>query len=125
MPFAGEYWTELNLPAENTRATITKAAAGVGKYNICTGLDVIIAAGATAPAAINLQVNLIDGGSGLTTYLWRGILSLPATAGSTSGIARSDLKIVGSLNTEMTLEFSSAGGVNTFESVWMMGQVGD
>lgn len=118
---AASVWTAIHLPAANTQATITRAAAGAGIRNVCTGLTVIFAAGATAPTAINVAVNLIDGASGGGTYLWRATLSLPATAGAVNGIARQPLWIPGTANTAMTLEFSVAGGANTIESVSMEG----
>lgn len=107
----------IHAPAANTVATATKAAAGARKRNVCTGITVMLVAGATAPAAIQVTVNLIDGASGGTAYLWRAVLSLPATAGQSAGITRTDLWIPGGLNTDMTLEFSAAGGANTVESV--------
>ena len=118
----GDEWHISHLPAANTQATITQAAAGAGKRNICTGFTVMFVAGATAPTAINVSVSLIDGAAGGTTYLWRATISLPATAGATSGIARMG-RWIGSANTAMTLEFSAAGGANTIQSVAMEGTV--
>ena len=118
---AVDVWTAIHVPAANTQATATKAAAGVGIVNVCTAITVTLAAGATAPTAINLQVNLIDGASGGGTYLWRTTISLPATAGATTGYVLSDVVLPGTANTAMTLEFSGAGGANTIESVSMSG----
>lgn len=114
-------WTQLHLPAANTQATKTNAAAGVGVRNVCTSITAVVVATATAPTAIQLNVSLIDGATGGTTFLWRAVLSLPATAGETRGIALSNLWIPGTANTAMTLEFSAAGGANTVESVSMTG----
>lgn len=114
-------WTASHVPAANTTATITKAAAGAGTKNVCTALTVKLVAGATAPTAINVSVSLIDGAAGGTTYLWRATMSLPATAGADNGIALSNLWIPGTANTAMTLEFSATGGANTLESVTMSG----
>lgn len=114
-------WTASHLPAANVQATIAKAAAGAGVRNVFTALTVVFAAGATAPAAVNTSVSLIDGVSGGTTYLWRSTISLPATAGAMNGIALTDLWLVGTANTALTLEFLAAGGLNTFESVTMSG----
>ena len=114
------HWTAIHVPAANAQATATKAAAGVGNLNICTGFTITLAATATAPTAINLQVNLIDGASGGTTYLWRTTISLPATAGASTGYVVA-IRLEGSDNTAMTLEFSAAGGANTVESVTMYG----
>ena len=118
---ASAIWTTAHLPAANAQATITRAAAGAGIRNVCTGRTIVFAAGATAPTAINLSVSLIDGATGGTTYLWRSTLSLPAVAGAVNGITRSGLWLPGTANTGMTLEFSVAGGANTIESVSMEG----
>ena len=117
---ADDYWSAHHLPAANTQATITKATAGAGIRNVCRSLTVILAAGATAPTAVNLSVALIDGASGGTTYLWRATISIPAVAGAVNGIAIPVWK-PGTANTAMTLEFSAAGGANTIESVSMDG----
>ena len=116
-------WTASHVPAANAQATVTKAAAGVGARNVCTSLTVVLAATPTAPTAVNLEVNLIDGASGGATYLWRATISLPATAGAMSGIALSGLEIVGTANVAMTLETSGAPGANIVASVSMSGVV--
>ncbi len=103
----------------NTLASATLAAGAAGVRHICTGITATIGAGATAPTAIQLTVVLRDGASGAGTIKWQAVISLPATAGAMSGVARSDLWIPGTAATAMTLEFSAAGGANTFESVSM------
>lgn len=117
---AGNAWTAHHLPAVATQATATKAAAGAGVRNVCTSITVVFAAGTAAPAVQQLSVSLIDGASGGTTYLWRAYISLPATAGAVNGITL-QLWRPGSPNTAMTLEWSAAGGANTFQSVSMAG----
>lgn len=114
-------WYIHHLPAANTQATITRAAAGVGVKNVCLGFTVTLAAQSTAPAAVQLSVSLIDGASGGGTYLWRSVISLPAIAGAVSSITLSNVYLVGTANTALTLEFSAAGGANTIESVSMRG----
>lgn len=114
-------WTSVHEPAANTQATTTKAAAGVGVKNVCTGFTVTFAAQATAPAAVQVAVRLRDGASGVGTVLWAGVISLPAIAGTMAGIARQNLWIEGTTNTAMTLEFSAAGGANTIQTVSMEG----
>lgn len=118
---AGAVWSVSHVPAANTQATISRAAAGAGIRNVCTGLTIVLAGGTAAPAAVNMTVNLIDGALGGTTYLWRVTLSLPAVAGAVNGIARSGLWLPGTANTAMTLEFSAAGGANTIQSVSLEG----
>ena len=126
MEFAGSgtIWVAAHVPAANTVATVTKAAAGAGVRNICTGLTVTLAAGAVAPAAVQLTVALIDGAAGGGTYLWRTQVALPAVAGAITAFVRSGTLLAGTANTAMTLEFSAAGGASTFESVSMDGTTG-
>lgn len=123
MEFSGgsSAWQATHTPAANTQATITKAAAGAGVRNVCTGFTVTLAAGASAPAAVQVFASLIDGASGGTTYLWRSAISLPAVAGAITSFVRSDLWLPGTANTALTLELSAAGGANTVESVTMDG----
>ena len=112
------YTHHSHAPAANTKATITKTAAGYGIRNVCTSLTVSLAAGTTAPSAIQLSAALIDGGTGGSTYLWGPtVMSLPATAGATVAFVLSTCWKPGTANTAMTLEFSVAGGANTIESV--------
>ena len=118
---APNVWTAIHVPAANVQATISKAAAGIGVRNVVTALTAVIAATATAPTAVNVTVNLIDGASAGTTFLWRTTLSLPATAGETRGVTISGLWLPGTANTATTLEMSAAGGANTIESVSMSG----
>jgi len=117
----GTTWTAVHEPAANAQATITRAAAGVGIRNVCTGFSISFVAGATAPTAVTVAVRLRDGATGAGAILWAGIMSLPATAGARSEIHRSGLWIEGSTNTQMTLEFSAAGGANTTEAVTLEG----
>lgn len=109
----------IHAPAANTQATITRSSAGAGLRIVCTALTVVLAATATAPAAVNLGVNLIDGVTAGTTYLWRSTISLPATAGAMNGINKDHCWFMGSPGNSMTLEFSATGGANTIESVAM------
>ena len=118
---AAATWTRIHRPAANTQATIAKAAAGAGVRNVCTALTVVLAATAAAPTAVNLNVSVIDGASGGTTYLWGMTISIPAVAGATTGAQLTNLWLPGSANTALTIEFSAAGGANTIESVWMSG----
>ncbi len=115
-------WTAVHVPAADTQATTTKAAVA-GKQNVCTGLTVVLAAGASAPTAVNVAAYLVNGASGGTSYLWGARLSVPNVAGATSGIVKEQCWLVGSPGTAMTLEFSAKGGSNTLESVSMEGVV--
>lgn len=117
-------WTQIHVPNTNTQATKTQTSAGAGKRNVCTGFTVTMTAGASAPtAAAPILVSVIDGASGGSTYLWRSYITLPAVAGAVVSMIRSDLWLVGSQATAMTIEFSAAGGANTYESVAFDGVV--
>lgn len=118
---SGSIWTAIHVPAANTQATANKAAAGAGVRNVVTEFSATIVGGTTAPSAVNVVLNIIDGASGGTTYLKRVQMALPATAGELRGIAMSNLWLPGTANTATTIEFSAAGGANTTESVSMSG----
>lgn len=117
-------WRIQHDPGANAQATATRAAAGRGKCNVLTGLTVMLCAGATAPTAVVVQVAVIDGASGGTSYLWGPHrISVPAVAGVPAGIARQPLWITGTPDTAMTIEFLGAGGANTFETVSAEGTI--
>lgn len=113
-------WSVIHVPAVNTQATVTKAAVA-GVRHICTGIYASLIANTTAPAAIVVTLSLIDGASGGTSYLWRQSFALQAIAGLMDDVNISGLSLPGSLNTAMTLEFSAAGGANTFETITLTG----
>lgn len=118
---AARVWNAQHAPVANTKATCTQAAAA-GLRNVCRGITVMLVAGASAPTAASVTVALIDGASGVTSYLWGPhAMGIPAVAGATNGVSRPG-RWVGSVNTPMTLEFSAAGGANTIESVSMEGE---
>ena len=113
-------WAVQHTPATNTQATISKAAGGGTVRHVCTSISATISAPA-APTAAQVIVNLRDGATGAGTILlsWTG--ALQATAGDRWGVVLSGLNIVGTANTAMTLEFTAAGGANTYEQVAMSG----
>jgi hypothetical protein len=119
--FKNAMWYVHHIPAANTVATITQASAGGSTKNVCTGFTVTLAAQATAPTANQITVSLIDGATGGTTYLWRSVIAIPATAGAVTAFVKTGAWFVGTAATAMTLEFSAAGGANTIESVSMSG----
>lgn len=100
-------------PAAATQATIGQAAAGSGYRNVCVGLTVSIAAGATAQTPI--KVHLRDGATGAGTIKWSATLS--AIVNSCAVVHLSGLAIPGSDNTVMTLEFAAAGVAASEQSV--------
>lgn len=118
---AGNYWDVQHVPAANAKATATQTSAGAGVRNVCTGFTVTLASNGTAPAAVQLTVQVVDGIATGTTYLWITVIALPAVAGAITSFVRSGLWLPGTADTAMTIEFSAAGGANTIESVTMEG----
>jgi len=110
-------WSVNGNPGVNTTAGCNKAAGGAGVRHICRSITATLCG--TAAAAAPVSVYLRDGASGVGTIIWSAILINPA--GNTVQISLTDLSIVGSANTAMTLEFSGAAGANTYESVAMTG----
>lgn len=116
-------WNVAHNPTSNTLATATRAAAGVGVRNVCSGFTaLLVASDATAPAVTTVTVGVRDGASGAGNYLWGPVtLAIPAVAGANNGIVVTGLFERGSYNTAMTVEFSGAAGAHTTESVTMQG----
>lgn len=111
-------WSVTHTPAVNTVATITRAAGGAGIRHVLRSFTATVIGLAAAAEAV-LTVNIRDGASGAGTILKS--FPLYAPPGGQNGLAMSDLNIVGSENTAMTIEFTAAGGANTYESVSMSG----
>lgn len=115
-------WAIVHTPAVNTAATISKAAGAAGLKHVCNAISATFVAGTSAPTAVVVSVALRDGATGAGTILWQANMALPATAGATANpILLTDLCIQGTAATAMTLEFSAAGGANTFENVSLVG----
>lgn len=106
----------------NTQGTKTIAAAGSGLKNVCTEIHATIASTA-APTPTQLYIHLRDGSSGSGTILRTWVVSLTATSGDRAGISLTGLWIPGTANTQMTLEFSAAGGASTYEVVSLSGVI--
>lgn len=114
-------WSVVHAPAANTQATASRAAKA-GFRHVAQTVTATLVAGASAPTAVQVTVNLRDGATGAGTVIWSGVMSVPATAGQSSQpLVLSGLNLVGSVNTAMTLEFSAAGGANTVEAVTLTG----
>lgn len=110
-------WSLTHEPGVNAQATKTRQAAGPDTRNVCTGLTASFAATGTAPSAVNVQLRLIDGGTGGARVLWAMTISLPAVAGAMNGVVRENFWRQGSPNTAMTFEFSAAGGAFTIQTI--------
>ncbi len=106
-------WTVVSTPAANTQASAIKAAGAAGVRHICNSISASFAAGATAGAAV--LVNLLDG----ATIVWSQYLTAPV--GDVRAINLTGLNIPGTAATSMTLQFAAAGGLTTLESVTIGG----
>lgn len=109
-------WAIQHQPAAATQATITRAAGGAGTRHVCTSITVSIAAVAAQGA---ITFNLRDGATGAGTILWS--VTLIAAAGTGRDVTISDLHIVGSDNTAMTLESAAAPAATNFATVALTG----
>lgn len=117
----GATWTEHHAPAANTQATISRAAATTGTH-VIDCVVVKLAAGAVAPTAVTITLNVRDGATGAGTVKLAMPFSLPAVAGDPGqSFSQCGLNIVGTVNTAATVEFSATGGANTIQSVFMKG----
>jgi len=112
----GTEWAVIGMPVGNTQAVAVRAAAASLRH-VATGISATISAGVTA--AGQLDVVLRDGATGVGPIVWAQTLRCPAS--DIRGIVQSGLKIPGSTNTAMTLEFSAAGGAGTLERVSLSG----
>lgn len=114
-------WTASHLPNTNTKATCVKAAPGAGNRLVVTGITATLAAGSTAPSAVEVSISLIEDAAGTPVTRWSAVTSLQAVAGDKGGVAKAVYIPATAANKSMTLEFSAAGGTNTYESVTLEG----
>lgn len=111
-------WSAAHAPVANTQATATRAAGAAGVHHICRSISATLC-GLTGSAEVAVQINVRDGATGAGAILWsQTLMVIPA---GVTGIALAGLNIVGSAATAMTIEFSAAGGANTYGSVAMTG----
>lgn len=121
-PVPRSAWTASHAPSAATQATATKASAGAGLKNVCTSIAASFIPSGSATAVVK-SLRLRDGATGAGTILWEIYLGLQTAAGQGMGIAMSNLWIPGTAATAMTIEFESAGGSNTLQSVSILGLV--
>lgn len=114
-------WTVTSSPAVNTVASASKAAGAAGVRHVCTGVSARLIGGTTAPATVTVTLNLRDGATGAGTILQSWTFVIAAAIGAKDEINLTGLNIPGTAATAMTLEFSAAGGANTFESANLTG----
>lgn len=114
-------WSITAQPAVNVAASVTRAAVG-GTRHVARTIAADVVAGTTAPAGIVLNPVLRDGATGVGAILWGRYLALEAVIGFSDDTASGGtMNVVGTAGNAMTLEFTAAGGANTFESVALTG----
>lgn len=116
------HWSLVNDPAANTQATATRAASSTGGVHVADCITATFVGGTTAPAAIVGTVVIRDGATGAGTIVWAADIALKGNiAENPAPIAVCGLGIAGTANTAMTVEFTAAGGANSFETVTLTG----
>lgn len=107
-------WRILHAPVANTQATITLAAGGAGIRHIATALVANICSFAAETSPLSIVVR--DGAAGAGTIIFQARVS------SAILVAVSGLTLLGTANTAMTIEFTTAPtNALNFETVWMQG----
>jgi hypothetical protein len=109
-------WDGSTVMAENAagaQGTCTLPAVP-GKHWVCKELDGQLTA-AAGFAGNDVRLRLIDGPSGGAALLRTFAVGAPTGIGTMGQVSLSGLRIIGSVNTQMTLEFSS-GIPNAFQS---------
>lgn len=111
-------WAQFANAGFAIQASTTRAAGGAGVRHVCTSISTSFSTGANAQATA-LDINLRDGASGAGTVLWSKRVILPING--LWDVNLTNLNIVGSPNTAMTLEFVAAGVAGSVESVALTG----
>lgn len=109
-------WSEHDLPIAATQAIASKAAGAAGVRHVTTSITACLLDTDSVDAQ---AVVLRDGATGAGTILWAAQLGVSAVSGSQC--ITMPITITGSAATAMTLEFSSAGSANSFETVTLTG----
>ena len=110
-------FTGTHTPAANTKATVTIAAPGLGRRNVVTSFDAVIANGASTPTGTITAITLVSG----STTKWGTSFGVQALIGDSVGIVKSNQWIVCGENEAVVLEFAAASGANTTQSVNIAG----
>lgn len=114
-------FTAFDDPAVNVAAVAVQVAGGANVTNVCRTISAFLSAGATASGIV--KVFLRDGATGVGPILWAGNLAVPI--GLSAHIVLTGLQYESSPDTELTLEFSAAGGADTQQTVSMSGYIAD
>lgn len=113
-------WAQQHSPAVSLQATTTKPAGAAGVRHICTAVSLGFSATTALGGITTVTFNLRDGGTGAGTILWAWQFTLPAAVQAPFIVVVTDLAIVGSAATAMTLE-GSALVTNLMEFVNLSG----
>lgn len=108
----------VNASATAGTPSASRAAGGAGVRHVCNSVSITLATGATAQTPI--LVNLRDGASGAGTVLQTWAISAVANGGM-AVVTITDLNVVGSAATAMTLEFAGATAGSTVATVNLNG----
>ena len=107
-------WSAYHTPASATLATITQSAGSSGVCHVLQGFSVTYVTGATA-ATTAVQLSVLDGSTPRYSLTF-----LPA-ANSSVNFHVSNLNIVGTAATALSVSFSGAGPASSFQSLSAFG----
>ncbi len=117
-------WATFSNPGGAVQASASRAAAAGVRHVAKSMVGDYFATGVLAAPSVNNLV-LRDGLSGVGTILWSRALGLQLTPAGTTGVAdhvmSPPVSIVGTAGNAMTLEFTAAGPLNTFEVISLTG----
>lgn len=106
-------WTITDAPAANTVATATRAAGAAGVRHVLTSFCADLCAVAAQATPITFVIR--DGAAGVGAILYQRRLIAPL--GTTASVEITDLNIVGSDATAMTVECTAAPAATNFATV--------
>lgn len=110
-------WSVTHTPAVATQATASKTLGAAGVRHVATTITACLGTNVTLQTPI--IVNLRDGASGAGTILRSWVFALPINSSNCVNV--SDLAIIGTAATAMTLEFEAAGVANSQATVTLTG----
>jgi hypothetical protein len=110
-------WTIISNPAAATRASAVLAAGGAGVRRVMDGFTVSVS---PVAAQGHLLLQIRDGASLAGVIIWELGMIVPLAAGSLV-FGLSDLGLIGSANTAMTIEFNVAPAAGNFQRVNALG----
>lgn len=121
-------WAVSSAPAANAQASASRPAVTTSTptgtpapRHVCTSIAGNFAVD-TAGTPVRTTLRLRDGATGAGAILWEHGMSFAGMpVGAQASVVVEGIEVFGSPGTAMTLEFSAAGGANTFESCSMTG----